>query len=47
LRDVHKIIRIFKGIQVIYKKIGPALKHSAKGIERSDQIKPRTKLLGL
>jgi hypothetical protein len=31
---------------VIYKKIGPALKHIVKDVERSEQIKARSKLLG-
>jgi hypothetical protein len=30
----------------IHKKVGPAIKHSAKGIERSEQIKAQNKLLG-
>jgi hypothetical protein len=30
----------------IHKKVGPALKHSVKDIERSEQIKARNNLLG-
>ncbi len=35
-----------EGRGVIHKKVGPALQHSAKSIERSEQIKDRDKLLG-